>query len=132
MESKSDMTKAAKLQDKLKSTYDHLKSIKGLSGRMEGTDITDAISDCINTSMSFRSAEEVLKDAGFEINHPDLVNGPNNVNRAADWYAVVASIRSYASQNFGRSSIFVTLLPASPGRYEKIERVTAKIFTTFL
>jgi hypothetical protein len=127
--SADDLEKRGKeLRAALQATYESLRSARKLSGG--GTDITDSVLPFIQTGISFSDAETLLRNAGFSVGpHPDL-NQTSNPNRATDWYAVVATISPFDSGFMMKVSLYVSLLPLSPGDYTSVAKVSAKLFAS--
>jgi hypothetical protein len=74
----------------------------------------------------------VLRSAGFSVEpHPDL-NQTANPNRPKDWYAVIASISPFVERFPTKVSVYVTLLPRSPGDYTVVANVSAAFLTSIL
>jgi hypothetical protein len=116
------------LRAALQRAYEDLRAARKLSGG--GTDMTDAVLPYIQTGMSFSDAETILRSAGFSVEpHPDLSQG-SNPHKATDWYAVLARISPFDAGFMSKVSLYVSLLPASPGDYSSVAKVSAKIFTS--
>jgi hypothetical protein len=94
-----------------------------------GADVTDAVLPYIPVGSSFSDAETILRHAGFFVGgHPD-VNTQFGPNHGKDWYAVLASISPFARwQMFFRTSLYVVLLPRSPGDYSVVSKIRATFF----
>ncbi len=91
------------------------------------TDITRYVRPYVTPGSTFRDAEMTLRAAGFTIERPDPGRG-SDPNRPRDWSAVLARISSFDDRFPFRTSLYVTLLPGSPGDYSRVETVTASFF----
>ncbi len=120
------------LAAKLQTTYQELSDANELAGGLHGTDITEAVRQYIPTGTPFSDAEIMLRSAGFVIEpHPDLTLPPNP-NRAQDWYGVIAEIAPFAKSLIGKTDLYVTLLPISPGDYSTVYKVSATFFISHI
>ncbi|WP_148210559.1 PASTA domain-containing protein [Beijerinckia indica] len=83
--------RASEFRAYLEELHNELAQAHKLTGGLHGTDITKNVDAYIKTGMSFTEAEELLKAAGFTVGkRPSSV--PPEINRAKDWYAIVANI----------------------------------------
>jgi hypothetical protein len=120
------------LRAELQQAYQKLVDSRKLGGG-RGTDATEAVLPYIPIGTSFWEAETVLRNAGFVVGPRPDVNAPPNPNRAADWYAVIARINPFSTKLLeSKISLYVTLLPKSPGDYTIISKISATFFVSFL
>ena len=117
-----------KLAEDLQIRFDELLNTNKLDGGLEGTDITNVVLSSIAPGMTFDSAEEILRDAGFTVSPRPSLDEAHNPNRPRDWFAVMATVHHYKYLQIGYASVYVTLFPPKPGDYESISNVVAKIF----
>jgi hypothetical protein len=92
----------------------------------QGTDLTEVVLRYIPIGTSFDEAESVLHGAGFVVRPRPNLNVPE-VNRARDWYAVIAKL-ALASNLVAVVDLYISLLPRSPGDYSDISKVSARIY----
>jgi hypothetical protein len=126
----TDKGLAEQLRAAIDKRYEELNGAHGLSGGLNGTDVTNVVLPYIRPGMSFKDAEEILRCAGFDIGaHPDPTPPPR-VNRPKDWYAVIARIAPYLSPRFFgcKVDLYASLLPRNPGEYTSVEEVSATFY----
>ena len=115
---------------RLRADLDEAIETRPMSGRIGGTDVTDVVRPYIPVGMTFTDAEAILRDAGFTISpYPDE-HKANALDRSKDWYAVVAAIPFVKKRFMFRTDLYVSLLPARPGDYTNVTKVTATVFMT--
>ena len=114
------------LQAALRNAYHQLRS----SGKLAGlnTDVTSYVLPYLPPGISFEEAEMILADAGFALGPHPGPDQANNPNRATDWYAVLARISPFVEDPPNKVSVYVTLLPKSPGDYLTVDKLTASFF----
>jgi hypothetical protein len=114
------------LRAALQQTYGELVAARKMSG-LE-TDITRFVTPYVSVGMTFEEAESILKAAGFTINPHPTADKARDPNRGKDWHAVLASIPSFVHEFMRKVSVYVTLLPKSPGDYTTVDNVKASFF----
>lgn len=116
------------LRATLEQTYQKLVAAHELRGGLHGTDVTDAVLPYVPIGISFGDAEAILRAAGFDVGpHPDI-NAPAKPNRPKDWYAVISKINPFISTFSAKVSIYISLLPKSPGDFTSVFEVQATFF----
>jgi hypothetical protein len=122
--------RGAELRAALQRAYQELADSHQLRGGLHGTDITKVVLPYLPIGIRFSEAEAVLRSAGFVVGpHPDS-NPPSNPNRPKDWYAVVASINPFQRRFPSKTSLYISLLPKSPGDYTIVSEVGATFFVS--
>jgi hypothetical protein len=112
----------------LQETYKRLQDDRRLSG--SSTDITESVLRFIPAGISFADAEAILRDAGFSIEYPEQYLKIDPRNRPRDWYAVLGVKDPFVQLWVGKVSVYVTLLPKSPGDYSAVEKVSASLWVS--
>jgi hypothetical protein len=111
-----------KLRAELDRTFERL----WRAGLSRETDVTASMLPYIFPGMTFEEAERVLKAAGFEVRPHPGIREEQDRNRPTDWYAVHAAISDFSPiRIFGRVTVYVSLYPASPGDYSRVENIKA-------
>ena len=122
--------RGADLRTSLKKKYAELVSSGKLSGGRNN--ITNSVLPFIPIGISFDEAETILRAAGFNVEpYPDL-NAPPNPNRTRDWYGVVATIPAFVERFGMKVSVYIMLLPKSPGDYTTVSDVKASFLVLTL
>jgi hypothetical protein len=122
--------RAQKLRAALERRYQELRAAHQLSGGLHGTDVSNDVRPYIAAGMSFDDAESILRDAGFVVGKRPGSEPPPGLNRAADWYAVVAKIGPFSAAFGTKIDLYVSLLPTSPADYAKVQKVSAVFFVS--
>jgi hypothetical protein len=128
MPSEDTEKRGQELKTALQQAYHQLRS----SGKPLGlnTDVTSYVLPYLPPGISFKDAEQILADAGFAVGSRPNPSQANNPNRASDWYAVLARISPFVEDTPNKVSVYVTLLPKSPGDYSIVEKLTASFFVS--
>jgi hypothetical protein len=116
------------LKSELRKVYEELKAARKLAPVK--TDITQSVLPYVAPGNSFQDAEITLRAAGFTIPPYPKPEQASDPNRPQDWYAVVARISPFVESFPFKVSVYVTLLPKSPGDYTSVEKVTAHFFVS--
>jgi hypothetical protein len=124
----SDLQKrGTQLRAALEDAYRHLKNYPRRE-RSSGINVSEVVSPYIPIGSSFKDAEQILANAGFEIIRPSLEAPPKPQNRSEDWYAVLGEIQNFAHGLFYVVRVYVSLLPPSPGDYSVVSKVTGTFY----
>ena len=118
------------LGQRLRADLDAAIRTRPLSGRLQGTDVTDVVRPYLPVGMTFIAAEAMLRDAGFTILPYRDRHQATDVNRCKDWYAVLAVIPFIRKQFLFRTNLSVELLPEAPFDYTTVTRMTATVLVT--
>ena len=116
------------LKDELWKLYKELRATGKLGS--PSTDISETVLPYVPPGTSFCDAETTLRAAGFVVGSFPTSDRASDPNRPWQWYGVVARISSFAESFPFKVSLYVTLLPPSPGDYTSVEKVTARFFVS--
>jgi len=98
------------------------------SGFLQENDVSDVISKFVPVGISFDKAEEILRQAGFQIFVPQSVIITGN---RPDRFDVTASIDPYKNVFPGKVSLYVFLSPEKPGDFDKVIRISASFVASY-
>lgn len=109
------------LRADLEQCYRKLRNEKKLHPN-GSSDVTALIEKYIPLGTSFDNAEAMLRFAGFSVDpRPNLNNPPTRW----DSYYVVAAISPFAETFISKTSLYVSLIPRSPGDYTSVSKISA-------
>ncbi len=121
---------ASAMPQEIRHAYERLEAAGRLSGSIKGNDIHEVVARYIRNGMSVRAAEEILRQAGFEVVSPPQATGGGGSSQD-EIYA--KSDRILADSAFGiANEVVVILLPASGGRDAAVASMSAHIYVTSL
>jgi hypothetical protein len=112
------------LRAALDKAYDQTRAV-----RAHEIDITETVLPYIPVGISFVDAEGIVRNAGFSVERPDL---EKSRARGGDWYAVTAIIPFFRQPLLGKVSIYLYLIPKSPGDYTTVAKIKAAMLSTVL
>jgi hypothetical protein len=124
----SELEQRGKLLRKvIDETYKQLADAKAIKSMGNGRNfITDVVVKYIPVGTPFDDAEAILRAAGFKV-------GPRGQNPVFhDLYEVMAVIDYYVPTLFGKTSIDVSLEPASSNNWNTVKNIKAEIIRQFI
>lgn len=128
MATKTSNSRGQELRKALEDAYNELTSSNKLRSGFHGTDVSKVVLQYIPIGTQFAEAETLLRNAGFVVEPRPSITDASNPNRSKDWYGVVASIPNFKERLFQRTSIYISILPKSPGDYTDIAHLSATFF----
>jgi hypothetical protein len=111
-------------------TYRKLSGSRELRTGLGGTDVTNIVLPYIPIGTQFEEAEAILRAAGFVVGPRPNHTRATDPNRTKNWFCVVARISPFHKKLFYKASLYVSIMPRSPGDYTDVVGLKATFFVS--